>query len=153
MRIYILLVLFGMTYAFDDTPLNDLYIDQDPSDKSFDWKDTYCPPGYFRIIDRVGNENCLLCRLSFFRERYVQVNLNASEIPLKYRHGKCCLNGHHHVCEKLKKSFLRCTEECPKCPHGGLQPTPINNPISYEIPIVPIEEVDSEVQNQTNTTN
>ena len=72
MRIYILLVLFGISYATNDTPSDDLYLEMDPSDRSFDWEDTYCPPGYFRTIDKVGNENCLLCSLSFFRERYTQ---------------------------------------------------------------------------------
>jgi hypothetical protein len=152
MRIYILLLLFGISHAFDNTPYEDLYIELDPSDKSFDWKDTYCPPGYFRIIDKVGTENCLLCRLSFFRERYTQTNLNTSTVPIKYRHGKCCLNSHHRVCEKLKESFLRCTEECPKCPHDGLPPTKIDNPIIYLLPTVD-EVVDSEIQNQTSITN
>lgn len=146
MRIYILLLLFCISYAFDNTPSNDLYLEVDPSDRSFNWKDTYCPQGYFRIIDKVGNENCLLCKLSLFRERYTQTNLGEN-IPVKYRHGKCCLNSHHRVCEKLKESFLQCTGECPKCPHNGLEPTP--KPVVYLLP----SPIDSEIQNQTNTTN
>lgn len=148
MRIYILLLLFGISYASDNTPLSDLYLEVDPSDKSFDWEDTYCPPGYFRTIDKTGNENCLLCNLSFFKSRYTQTNLDEN-IPVKYRHGKCCINSHHRICEKLKESFLQCTEACPKCPHTGLVPTPKPIPVVYSLPIAD----DSEVQNQTNITN
>lgn len=111
------------------TPLDDLFIFDDPSDKSFQFIKTYCTRGEFLMIDSNGNEDCYVCDLDLFKERYDEINLNVS---LPYRHGKCIMNPHHWICKMLVWEFMKCSQWTTVCPKKDdiekLEPTPFTPP-------------------------
>ena len=115
------------------THLDDLFIANEPSDRTFEFVNVYCPRGQYNTIDTYGDESCEECNLELFQARYNEVNLNE---PIRYRHGKCLINSHHHICRTILREFMKCSQwssVCPKTPAPNLIPTPYNPPVSVTV--------------------
>jgi plastocyanin len=88
-------------------PVTDFYLEADPEsaplDQSvWDTKDVACGDQFVSIqmVAGVPELTCRSCTAGNFKLEFTKRQMIAP-----HRHGKCCVNSHHHVCQQLMNSY------------------------------------------------
>ena len=84
-----------------------LFMYYDPSDESFDWagKDHICHRlGKYAHLTVDGEIQCEFCNYTKFLVSYHK-SIIESHIQEMFRHGSCCVNTHHLVCDKMLQEY------------------------------------------------
>ena len=84
-----------------------LFMYYDPSDGEFDWngEDKKCHRlGKYAHLTVDGEIECEFCNYTKFLESYHK-SIIESNIVEMFRHGSCCVNTHHLVCDKMLQEY------------------------------------------------
>lgn len=91
-----------------------LFMYYDPSDGSFEWdgEDKKCHRlGKYAHLTVDGTIECEYCNYTKFLESYHK-SIVESDILASFRHGSCCVNTHHKVCEEMLNEYkTQCESE------------------------------------------
>ena len=101
-------------------PVTDFYLEADPEsaplDQSvWDTKDVACGDQFVSIemVAGVPELTCRSCTAGNFKLEFSKRQMIAPQ-----RHGKCCINSHHHVCQQLMNSYKNtCADDNGKKAH------------------------------------
>ena len=101
-------------------PVTDFYLEADPESAPleqsvWDTKDVACGNQFVSIemVAGVPELTCRSCTPSNFKLEFGKRQMIAPQ-----RHGKCCVNSHHHVCQQLMNSYKNtCTDDNGKKAH------------------------------------
>jgi hypothetical protein len=95
----------------------DFYEEFDPESNPIDqpiWntKDTACGPNKFVTIGATGELECGDCSGSNDPAAFLVEFSTKRDSGTGVKHGKCCINSHHHVCQQLLNSYkMQCTDD------------------------------------------
>tara|TARA_Y100000817_G_scaffold49099_2_gene35020 strand:+ start:1096 stop:1719 length:624 start_codon:yes stop_codon:yes gene_type:complete len=98
-------------------PDPDFYEEFDPEPNPIDqpvWntKDTACGPNKFVTIGDTGELECGDCSGSNDPAAFLVEFSSKRDSGTGVKHGKCCINSHHHVCQQLLNSYkTQCTDD------------------------------------------
>lgn len=113
--IFAILILLStlLLQLYAQTP--DFYVASDPeanpkADSLWETQDVDCGDGQFVSLEADGSFKCVGCaggQSNFYAEYSV-----ARDTGTGVKHGKCCINGHHKVCQQLLSSYkTKCDDD------------------------------------------
>lgn len=94
-------------------PLPDFYQVSDPetspkADSVWETQDVDCGDGQFVSLESDGSFKCVGCDQNNFYSEYSVARTSGTGV----KHGKCCINGHHKVCQQLLNSYkTKCDDD------------------------------------------
>ena len=116
---FLLLILFVKTSASTSPDLYET-VDRELSplsDSEWGTRDVACGDNNFVSIATNGDLNCQPCNgdgpstgQELFLVEFEKIRADGEGTGVK--HGKCCINGHHKVCQQLLNSYkTKCTDD------------------------------------------
>ena len=113
----------GTLYKAIIGPVPDFYVASDPetspkADSTWETQDVDCGDGQFVSLDVSGAFKCVGCA-NGQQEFYDEYSI-ARTTGTGVKHGKCCVNGHHKVCQQLLNSYkTKCSDDASDKGHAA----------------------------------